>query len=296
MNKAANPTRPMYSSKNLLVSCSLGYTPEKIVNWAKTASIKIKDADIVILTDRDLQEFQDNCFARITFKNINHHDISSLNIHQELFKLRTKKVAPHVARFIHISKFLKSIHHDYVITTDIRDVVFQSDPFIGLSKYIGNRSLLVSGEGISYNNESWGKRNLLQCFGEEIAAQYWDYESLNVGVLAGTKKIVSSLCEQIAVLSLGRPIPIVDQAIFHFLVRGEAYTQVSTILSMDTAWACHLGTTNDPRIINQYHNKLLINPPILRDGMICTHDGQPFSIVHQYDRCDQLQDQMLVLS
>jgi hypothetical protein len=51
----------------------------------------------------------------------------------------------------------------------------------------------------------------------------------------------------------------------------------------EDGYAAQLGTTG-PQIGSTYGKFLVENPPILIDDMVCTSEGTPFSIVHQYDR------------
>ena len=49
-------------------------------------------------------------------------------------------------------------------------------------------------------------------------------------------------------------------------------------------WVTHLGVSlSDPE---QYTKNLQDIPPIIKDGKIYNHNGELFSIIHQYDRLD----------
>jgi hypothetical protein len=51
----------------------------------------------------------------------------------------------------------------------------------------------------------------------------------------------------------------------------------------EDGYAAQLGTTG-PQVIGKYGDKLVEKSPILVDNVVCTSNGIPFSIVHQYDR------------
>jgi hypothetical protein len=63
----------------------------------------------------------------------------------------------------------------------------------------------------------------------------------------------------------------------------KTYHDVARKTMSEEGWAAQLGTTG-PQIAGKYGNKLVDKSPILVDNTVCTSDGTPFTIVHQYDR------------
>jgi hypothetical protein len=63
----------------------------------------------------------------------------------------------------------------------------------------------------------------------------------------------------------------------------KSYRDITNFAQSESGYAAQLGTTG-PQVAGKYSDKLLEKSPILVDNMICTSEGKPFSLVHQYDR------------
>jgi hypothetical protein len=92
------------------------------------------------------------------------------------------------------------------------------------------------------------------------------------------------LAAMIFVMSVNRPISIVDQSTFNFMISQEPYKSTSKYMRSESGWAAQLGTTADPSKIDQFRPLLLEAEPKLVDDQVTTSTGIPFTIVHQYDR------------
>lgn len=205
----------------------------------------------------------------------------------------------HVERFFHIwntlDKIVKEEQPVYVITTDVKDVVFQSNPSDWLRIHMGNYNLVSSSEGLVYENESWGNQNLLDCFGPYFHQRWKHNEIYNVGVLAGRYEYIKQLALNIFQTSLNRPIPIVDQAVFNYLMWQKPWKQhFYPDFPGNVPLAAHLGTLMDPSKIEQFRpNLTTLEPRFEKDKVIVGHDQNTFErsiypIVHQYDRVPKL--------
>jgi hypothetical protein len=194
----------------------------------------------------------------------------------------------HVERFLHIYNYLKDNEFRYVITTDVKDVIFQKNPSEWLEEWLGNESfdddLVFSSESILYKNEPWGDNNLMETFGPYIHNIFKENEIYNVGVLAGRGYAMRDLVLNIFLACVGKPIKICDQSTFNFLISQHPYLKTSKYAKSEDGWACQLGTTVDPSKINEFKPFLLEPSPIMQDGKVVTSTGKEFSIVHQYDR------------
>jgi hypothetical protein len=80
-----------------------------------------------------------------------------------------------------------------VITTDVRDVVFQNDPSIWLEKNLNNKHLIFGSECIAYEDEPWGTENLYHTFGPFVHSRFKKNTVYNVGVLAGEGEYMRDL-------------------------------------------------------------------------------------------------------
>jgi hypothetical protein len=213
--------------------------------------------------------------------------------------------APHVERFFYLWNFLETTKEEYnnVITTDVRDAVFQKNP----SDWFADRFhfLYASSEGMRYKNEPWGNKNLLDTFGPYFHNILKENLIYNVGVLAGEFNTIKGLLSFIFHLSVNRPIQIVDQAVFNFIISSAPFKFDTDFMTNEDGWAIQLGTTlgavqsgkgdlgqifmNDPTTYKTLYEDV---QPLIEDGVVKTPAGEPYFIVHQYDRVDGLKEQI----
>jgi hypothetical protein len=194
----------------------------------------------------------------------------------------------HVERFVHIYKLLKSNEYRFAITTDVKDVIFQKNPSKWLEENLSDsEDLVFASESLKYKDEPWGKENLIQCFGQGIYDDFKNNTIFNVGVLAGRAYAMKDLLLNLFVNSINRPIPIVDQAVFNFLISRHPYLKTSRYTNSESGWACQLGTTADPSKIESFRPHLLEPSPKLEGDKVVTSEGIEYTIVHQYDRCPE---------
>lgn len=197
----------------------------------------------------------------------------------------------HVARFLSIYDYLKDTYEDYryVITTDVKDVYFQKDPTKWLKDNLslGGHMLVAGSEGMLYKDEPWGNDNLFQAYGPYVYELFKNNEIYNVGTIGGTSEYVKDLMFNIVTNAINRPIPIVDQAVYNVLLNTQPYKGNTFFAQQRDAWACQAGTTVDPSKIEQFRPFLTEKEPVFKDGLVLTCDGEPFTIVHQYDRVPQ---------
>ena len=92
----------------------------------------------------------------------------------ELVDMPNANIPVHVLRFFSIYEYLRTNWKKFnlVVTTDVKDVYFQTDPFKWLDYHnIGVKDMhqIVAGsESMLYKDEPWGNDNLMQCYGEHI--------------------------------------------------------------------------------------------------------------------------------
>lgn len=273
----------MKNNRCILIGCSIGYPPEASLLWVRSARDSGYDQDLVLLVDIDASLFSEHSRLGCIVIMINKAEFRS-SLPPYKFKSFIR-IAPHVLRFYFLKEYLKlNNKYEFIITTDVRDVIFQKNPFERLIEF-KNNNLIFSGEGILFKHEKWGYKNINQCFGRNEAQSLYDREISNVGILAGRLNYITNLITQIYSLSIFRPIPIVDQAIFNFIISNPIYSKGTSFCSLNDDWAVNLGTYLDPRIEDLYKPFRLYKPPYLQDGKYYNSNGKLFYIVHQYDRC-----------
>lgn len=189
----------------------------------------------------------------------------------------------HVLRFLSIYDFLRNTTelYDYVVTTDVKDVYFQADPFL----FLKSRKLVIASEGLIYKDEPWGNDNLLGAYGSYVHGLFNNNEIFNVGTFGGQAEYVKDMVFHIFTNGINRPIPIVDQAVFNVLINTQPFKDIVTKTKQ---WAAELGTIMDPTKIEQFRPNLLIDEPSFEHGILKDYTGRIFPIVHQYDRVPEI--------
>lgn len=198
-----------------------------------------------------------------------------------------------VDRFLHLWYLLKQHkgQYRYIITTDVKDVVFQKNPSEWLEKNLGDKKINAACESMYYRDEDWGNHNIWKAFGPLIHETYKDNLIYNAGVISGEFDTMLDVFLNIYMLCQGTSHHIEggggpDQAAWNILLGMETYKNVARYTMSEDAWAAQLGTTG-PQIAGKYGHLLVEKSPILVDNTVCNSAGEPFAIVHQYDRVPQ---------
>ena len=262
-----------------VIGCSTNYDWAKIKYWVNSINESGFTGDKVMILmncDKDtVQKVSDAGFGIIAFGQDTEGNLAY-----------NSNMMVHVERFYHIYQHLKNKDYRYVITTDVKDVIFQKNPseWLEINLPEGHEDLIFSSESIKYKDESWGDQNLRETFGTQIYEDFKDNTIYNVGVLAGRGYAMKDLMMNIFASCLGRPIKICDQSTFNFLVSQHPYLKTSKYAQSEDGWACQLGTTADPSKIEQFKPFLLEPSPKLEGDKVVTSTGIEYTIVHQYDR------------
>jgi hypothetical protein len=267
--------------RDLIVGCADNYSWDQLKCWVNSINQSGFEGKKVIILF--------NCDALSSLKVIESgFDVIGFGQDDDGNLIHKSQMPVHVERFFHIFNLLNKEEFRYVITTDVKDVVFQKNPI----DYIINhdRDLIFSSENIRYQHEPWGDQNLMQTFGKFWYELYKDNEIFNVGVLAGKAEAMKYLCRDIFQYSLNRPIPIVDQAVFNFIISQYSYNKMSLYTRDIDGWACNLGTTMDPNKVEQFRHHWLVDIPKIVGDKVVSPSFEEYHIVHQYDRVPELKN------
>ena len=264
--------------KDLIVGCATNYDWSKLKYWVNSINASGFTGDkFLILMNCDKETVQKVTDADFNIIAFNQDTNGNLTYNSSMMV--------HVERFYHIYNILKDNEYRYVITTDVKDVVFQKNPSEFLEQRLGyNEDLIFSSESIKYKDEPWGNQNLLETFGPQIYEDFKNHTIFNVGVLAGRGHAMKDLCMNIFASCMHRPIKICDQSTFNFLISQHPYLKSSWYATSEEGWACQLGTTADPSKIDQFRPFLLEPSPKMEGDKVLTSEGIEYTIVHQYDR------------
>jgi hypothetical protein len=263
---------------DLIVGCATNYDWSKLKYWVNSINRSGFEGDKVLILmncDKDtVKKISDSGFSIIAFGQDSDGNLSY-----------NSNMMVHVERFFHIYQLLKDNLYRYVITTDVKDVVFQQNPSVWLeNNFTDSDDLIFSSESMKYKDEPWGNQNLLETFGPQIYEDFKKNTIFNVGVLAGRGYAMRDLMMNIFASCMHRPIKICDQSTFNFLISQHPYLKTSKYTKSEDGWACQLGTTADPSKIEQFRPFLLEPSPKMVDDKVVTSTGIEYTIVHQYDR------------
>jgi hypothetical protein len=203
---------------------------------------------------------------------------------------RNDKMMIHMQRFIHIYNFLKENEgvYRYVVSTDVRDVIFQFDPTKFMEDSVNPMyvpGIIASSESIKIQDEEWNRENIRKNFGDYFYNEVKENEVCNVGVLAGRSKWIKELCFYLYQFSINRPDWVADQAAYNILLGSKLWSSMAHMTRLKDAWAVNAHVTNKPDMLEKFGPYLLEERPSMNDGgLVVNSDGKPFVIVHQYDR------------
>jgi len=188
-----------------------------------------------------------------------------------------------------------------VISTDVHDVVFQSNPTAWLDENLGSYKLFVTSEGIAYKDEPWGRENFKKCFGTEI----WnsgipDRSIFNCGVWGGVSEYVADMFLMIYLIGFGHPMHLIgqrpsarwtDQATLNLISHLSLFRSDVKFIKSEDGFAAQLGTILAP---GTGFSEFLNEPrPVVRNGEVFTASGQKYVVVHQYNRVPELREQLM---
>jgi len=263
--------------KDLIIGAFSNYNYDAVKPWIESINQTNFEGDKIIITinvsEETNQKIRDSGFTVIPKKS-------------------DGRMMFHMERFYHLYNFLKEKKQDYrfVITTDVRDVVFQENPSVWLEQNLLEGSmvkLVASSEAIKIENESWNRENITKCFGRELYDDIKKQDVLCVGTLAGYSYAVCDLCSMLFQLSSNRADWVADQAAYNVLIRMYPYSQITTIAKLQDAWAMNAHVTNRELQYAEFGPFLLEERPYFdeSDGLVKdAKTNKPFVIVHQYDR------------
>jgi hypothetical protein len=184
---------------------------------------------------------------------------------------------PMEARFLRYHAFLKAHPHQRVLLSDVRDVVFQTDPF----QHLPRTGLATGLENPAYTIARW----IELVYGPKLLARLGHHRVSCVGVTYGDgpsiRVYLEAMAEEIMRLT---PVAIgaggADTAIHNFLLRTRRLGDVNELETL----AGPLAT------LNGFEEEEI---PVTTEGRVRNRDGSEISVIHQYDRVPGLASKLL---
>lgn len=181
---------------------------------------------------------------------------------------------PMEARFLRYERLLEAHPHDHVLVCDVRDVVFQRDPFLdlrgpGLAVSIETRRYTIAEEQL---NARWVRDN----YGEAVLGRIGANPVTCVGVTYGDRR------------GIGLYLRLMREEIVRLSARGAREGGADTAIHNYLVWTGSLGR---PRLLETLASPVatLNGVPehevaLSSEGRVRNRDGSEPSVVHQYDR------------
>ena len=270
--------------KDIVVGCITGYTFDKIKPWVNSLDrCGFDGVKAMICYNVDYETVEELVKRNYTVLAFGKNDKLKRFEYKENFSIV-------VERFLHLWYLLKKFEgqYRYIVSTDVKDVVFQTNPSEWLEKNMNDAQINVACESIRYKDEDWGNHNLFKAFGPLVHDHNQNNLIYNAGTVSGKFDTmldfflnVYMMCNGTSHFTEGGGGP--DQAAVNILLNMKPYRDITRFTASEEGWAAQLGTTG-PHIVGKYADKLVEKTPILVDNTVCTSDGTPFVMVHQYDR------------
>ena len=184
---------------------------------------------------------------------------------------------PTETRYLHAYEFLRSSHHERVLLTDVRDVLFQADPFAGLPR--AGLAVGMETRRLTLATEPFNARQITLAYGAEglrrIGGQPVSCSGVTYGDRASMLRYLRLMAGEIWKLSDAAARHPMDQALHNYILwsgRFGAFRELDTldgpIATVATLDEAELRVSGAGRLLNR--------------------DGSVPPIVHQYDRFPRL--------
>ncbi|KPK97175.1 MAG: hypothetical protein AMJ95_10540 [Omnitrophica WOR_2 bacterium SM23_72] len=173
----------------------------------------------------------------------------------------------YLAQYSFLSKL--SGQYSHVLLVDLRDVVFQKDPFDfdlkPLSLFYEHKSTTIEGDS---SNSAWIKR----LFGQEVLNEIGSNTPICSGVIIGLVPEIIELIKELLTIPLkNHPRYGEDQGILNYYVYKLRPADIATFANEDGP-VMHSGPVPSA--------ELRLSP----EGLVLNESGNVVNIVHQYDR------------
>lgn len=255
-------------NQNLIIATAAGYKFDQIELFLKTLNYFF-DGELLLLTDQKFRLPLYNFKTRIG-------DISSDYFrHSVPFSLNS----PNNRRLYFAKKFINdNTQYRKIFLTDIRDVIFQEDPFNALI----NEKLQVAVEDVLIGDNEYNSSWIRALMGEDYFQIVKNKNVLCSGTILGERDVIlkyldftTNLINEKGVhLDTGENFFIIDQGAF-------------IVFCNEHPDLVHRHTNENGKIFTMsYIGEMILSA----DGTLLNNDQELYSIVHQYDRYPFLVD------
>lgn len=254
--------------KNAIIGCISNYSKEDIKYWCQSIDDFGFSGDKVMIVYPPISQDLIDYLNEKRFIIIGGAENTNLMDH----------------RFFMINAFLNENNYDYVIHCDVKDAIFQCNPFDWMQENL-KKEAIVGSEMVTCKNMPWAVENYQKTFPYE-----WnlikDKISFCCGVIGGKYEYLRDFFLILLKYNL------TGNKLYEGWWRDQAALNVLLNLSpidkdfhksfADDGFVCHLGAKiNNDKIIEA-------EPDYDNDGYVLNSDGEKICIAHQYDRIPEL--------
>jgi hypothetical protein len=189
-------------------------------------------------------------------------------------------------RFRDMYALLHQYETDWIIWTDVKDVIFQKDPIGWIEDNSSFTRLFAFSECIHLKDDPWAVVNTGTSFPMEWELGLKDRISYCAGTIVGELDSIRDLFIQIYRWSktTANPQQLSDQAAFNALIHLEQFKTSTKLVKQEQGFVTQLGTV----YMKKNELPILEPTPTYKDGKFYNQNGDEFVIVHQYDRDPQI--------
>jgi hypothetical protein len=271
--------------KDLIIGCFFGYDWGTVQYWANSIDIcGFRGDRAVMVYDTDRYTLDRLRALRFSVYPFDPVGVSSGFAYP--FPLQDNYARRFQVYYEYLSNLTNFDEYRYVIATDVRDVVFQSDPSVWLQANIGDKQICASCESLSYRDEWWGNARLRQCYprlyGRMASRPIW-----NCGVQAGDIGVMKDFWLQLA-MTCAAGLEAAEQVAYNILLSLRPWCDITRFTMSEDGWACQAATTAIAASASTEEmarrKPLLLQPDPVWDGTFtCTNAGKPHVVLHQYN-------------
>lgn len=256
---------------NVLVGCvnNVSQHIDKIKVWAKSFG-EVSGDDIVLIVINPTD-------SEIAY-------LKELNVSVAPYRLQHNETVNNVRLQLEWET-IQSFNADYVLVTDVFDVMFQDNPF---TKIIG-KDIVVGWEGVKHSEEPWNMDVLQKSYPHKTN----DLRNLFIscsGVIGGKKDKIVELLKMMDKMTMGKGgHDIRDQAALNIIIEEQHFN--ITTLNPSDGWVLHCAVGGPTQFYKdwgfQQHMKERFGEAKMLDGVVTTEDFKIYDIVHQFNRIEE---------
>ena len=192
-------------------------------------------------------------------------------------------------RFRDIYKLLEKFPDEIIIWTDVKDVIFQKDPTQWID-YNMDDEIMAFSESITMKDDPWACVNSGTSFPME-----WEWLQNKVSYCAGTIVGESEYLRDLFIniyrwsMTTSNPDQLSDQAAYNVLINLNGIVENVQKVNQEEGFVTQLGTVLVKK--DEFKDVLLEPTPIVDENYIVKNQkGEPFCLVHQYDRIPEFKN------